>query len=167
MICYSQSPGLQELNLYPLLLLISVITLKWSCFSICQALKFFLLHLQSKVFQVITNNTTDMFYVHRQGANFTQMCKEAKALWDWCIHSNICLIAICLAGKDNNLADQHIRSGENLCPVVSSRNGSVTTSVQGSVQEQEQTIYPFQMCSYSTREYVSSVPFSYYFKSRE
>lgn len=40
--------------------------------------------------------------------------KEGIVLWDWCIHANIYLIALHLAGKDNSLVNQLSRDEREL-----------------------------------------------------
>lgn len=73
--------------------------------TIFWVLKSFLPHLQGKAVKLITDNMTKMYYGNKQrGVHSIQLCKEAVALRDWCIHYNVYTYA---------LTDQLNRVGEN------------------------------------------------------
>lgn len=49
---------------------------------------------------------TTVYYINRQdGARSWSLCAEAIALWNWCIHHKISLIAEYLPGQQNSIAD--------------------------------------------------------------
>lgn len=69
----------------------------------CQA---FLPHLRGHCVAVLTDNTTAMFYLNKQGgAQSLPLCQEALLLWDFCLAHSINLQASYLPGVQNVLAD--------------------------------------------------------------
>ncbi|KAG6930889.1 hypothetical protein G0U57_002791, partial [Chelydra serpentina] len=70
----------------------------------CQA---FLAHLQGRCVEVLTDNTTAMYYLNKQGgARSSPLCREALLLWDLCLTHSVSLQASYLPGVQNVLADQ-------------------------------------------------------------
>ncbi|XP_065418201.1 uncharacterized protein LOC135974397 isoform X2 [Chrysemys picta bellii] len=60
---------------------------------------------------VLTDNTTAMFYINKQGGSRSSpLCREALQLWDFCIAHAIHLIATYFPGIQNGLADRLSRS---------------------------------------------------------
>ncbi|XP_065435882.1 uncharacterized protein LOC135979940 [Chrysemys picta bellii] len=56
---------------------------------------------------VLTDNTTAMFYINKQGGSRSSpLCREALQLWEFCIAHAIHLIATYLLGIQNGLADR-------------------------------------------------------------
>lgn len=46
----------------------------------------FLPHIKGRVVQVLTNNTTAVFYINRQGgARSSALCQEALRFWNFCV----------------------------------------------------------------------------------
>ncbi|KAJ1204852.1 hypothetical protein NDU88_000290 [Pleurodeles waltl] len=70
------------------------------------ALKAFLPSLRGQSVQVLTDNTTTMWYINKQGGVGSYLlCREALRLWSWAKDHQICLIANHLAGVLNVRAD--------------------------------------------------------------
>ncbi|KAJ1116790.1 hypothetical protein NDU88_004996 [Pleurodeles waltl] len=70
------------------------------------ALKAFLPSLRGQSVQVLTDNTTTMWYINKQGGVGSYLlCREALRLWSWAMDHQICLIANHLAGVLNVRAD--------------------------------------------------------------
>ncbi|KAJ1152752.1 hypothetical protein NDU88_005527 [Pleurodeles waltl] len=70
------------------------------------ALKAFLPSLRGQSVQVLTDNTTTMWYINKQGGVGSYLlCREALRLWSWAKDHRICLIANHLAGVLNVRAD--------------------------------------------------------------
>lgn len=63
----------------------------------------FLPHIRGR--GMVTNNTTVMFYVNKQGAQSSLFCQEAILLWDVCIGNSILLKVDDFTGAQNMLAD--------------------------------------------------------------
>ncbi|KAJ1214845.1 hypothetical protein NDU88_002456 [Pleurodeles waltl] len=69
------------------------------------ALKAFLPSLRGQSVQVLTDNTTTMWYINKQGGVGSYLlCREALRLWSWAKDHRICLIANHLAGVLNGRA---------------------------------------------------------------
>uniref|UniRef100_A0A8C3H6Y3 RB1 inducible coiled-coil 1 n=1 Tax=Chrysemys picta bellii TaxID=8478 RepID=A0A8C3H6Y3_CHRPI len=67
--------------------------------------------LHSRCVLVLTDNTTAMFYINKQGgARASPLCQEAIRLWEFCIAHSIHLMASFLPGVQNSLADRLSRS---------------------------------------------------------
>ncbi|KAJ1184897.1 hypothetical protein NDU88_001694 [Pleurodeles waltl] len=82
------SPGEQRLH-------INLLELR----AIRLALKAFLPSLRGRSVQVLTNNTTAMWYINKQGGVWSYLlCREALRLWSWVQDHRICLVANHLAG---------------------------------------------------------------------
>ncbi|KAJ1168361.1 hypothetical protein NDU88_000287 [Pleurodeles waltl] len=70
------------------------------------ALKAFLPSLRGQSVQVLTDNTTTMWYINKQGGVGSYLlCREALRLWSWAKDHQICLVANHLAGVLNVRAD--------------------------------------------------------------
>nr|XP_042705726.1 uncharacterized protein LOC122173660 [Chrysemys picta bellii] len=67
--------------------------------------------LAGRCVSVLTDNTPVMFYINKQGgARSSPLCREALALWDFCVKNVIHLTASYLPGTHNGLADALSRS---------------------------------------------------------
>nr|XP_060639431.1 uncharacterized protein LOC132779779 [Anolis sagrei ordinatus] len=79
--------------------------------AVDKGLKSFEKVLSGKVIQVLTDNTTVMYYLNKQGGTHSgpllDLCLE---IWNWCISRRIHLIVTHLPGVDNGLADVLSRS---------------------------------------------------------
>ncbi|KAJ1176911.1 hypothetical protein NDU88_002178 [Pleurodeles waltl] len=70
------------------------------------ALKAFLPSLRGQSVQILTDNTTAMWYINKQGGVGSYLlCREALRLWSWAQDHQICLIAYHFAGVLNVRAD--------------------------------------------------------------
>ncbi|KAJ1135528.1 hypothetical protein NDU88_001967 [Pleurodeles waltl] len=70
------------------------------------ALKAFLPSLRGQSVQILTDNTTTMWYINKQGGVGSYLlCREALRLWCWAQDHQICLMANHLAGVLNVRAD--------------------------------------------------------------
>lgn len=68
------------------------------------AYRAFLPHLQNRVVAVLTDNSTAMYYINKQGGvRSSPLCWE---LWEMCVAHGICLEASHLPGTRNGLADR-------------------------------------------------------------
>ncbi|XP_067317662.1 CREB-regulated transcription coactivator 3-like isoform X2 [Anolis sagrei] len=71
-----------------------------------KALKSFEPILRCQVVQLMTDNTTVMFYINKQGGTHSkELLKITLRVWNWCIERRIHLLAIHLPGEQNVLAD--------------------------------------------------------------
>ncbi|XP_054834143.1 BTB/POZ domain-containing protein 9 isoform X1 [Eublepharis macularius] len=63
--------------------------------------------VRNKSVQVLTDNTTAMFYVNKQGGTASAtLCTEAMKLWTWAIQNSVWLRAVHIPGVENLQADQ-------------------------------------------------------------
>ncbi|KAJ1086510.1 hypothetical protein NDU88_006626 [Pleurodeles waltl] len=70
------------------------------------ALKAFLPSIRGQSVQILTDNTTAMWYINKQGGVGSYiLCREALRLWSWLQDHKICLVANHLAGVLNVRAD--------------------------------------------------------------
>nr|XP_025037028.1 uncharacterized protein LOC112544649 [Pelodiscus sinensis] len=74
--------------------------------AVCNACRHFLPKICTQTVRILSDNMTTVYYINRQGGAQSQsLCAEAIALWDWCIHHKISLIAEYLPGQQNSMAD--------------------------------------------------------------
>ncbi len=93
--------------------------------AVVLALEHWQVQLRSKVVFVVTDNTTVMSYINKQGGTVSESLSVlATQLLLWCFESRITIRAKHIAGKLNVLADALSRRGQiiptewSLCPVV-------------------------------------------------
>ncbi|KAJ7327248.1 hypothetical protein JRQ81_017007 [Phrynocephalus forsythii] len=78
--------------------------------AVIKAFKTYLRLLSGQVVQVVTNNTTTMHYMNKQGGTHSQgLLLLTVEFWEWCMRHRIYPIAVHLPGKEN-IADRLSRT---------------------------------------------------------
>ena len=72
-----------------------------------KAFKAFLPLVQGQGVQVVTDNTTAMYYLNKQGGTCSRsLLLLTVILWEWCYWHHVFPVAIHVATEDNELADK-------------------------------------------------------------
>ena len=62
------------------------------------------------------DSVTAVTYINKMGGTHSQgLCQLALSIWNWCLQQNIFLIAECLPGKQNAVADEESRNMKDRC----------------------------------------------------
>ena len=75
--------------------------------AVFKALKAFFPLVRGRGVQVVTDNTTAMYYINKQGGTHSpSLLFLTVTLWEWCYQNHVFPVAVHLSTEDNFLADQ-------------------------------------------------------------